>query len=359
VLLLCAAPAASIAAAQELRGLNDVDKVASTVPANGDQNPYGVARVPITTGKLVEGNLLVSNFNNSANQQGTGSTIMEISPSGAIQVFAQIDANNLPGPCPGGVGLTTALVALRAGWVIVGSLPAADGTSATAKAGCLIVLDRNGQVVETISGGPIKGPWDMTAFDGDETAALFVTNVLNDLDPNAPKPQETATVVRLVLDVDDTDKPRVALSTVIGSGFPARFDPTALVIGPTGVALDAHSDILYVADSLNNRIAAISNPLTRTSSARTGSTLSQGGALNDPLGMVRAPNGDLIVANGGDGNLVEITPGGKQVAKRLVDKSGSPPGSGALFGLFAQEDRVFFVDDATNTFMVLEGNDED
>jgi hypothetical protein len=50
-------------------------------------------------------------------------------------VFAEIDASKLPGPCPGGVGLTTALVVLRAGWVIVGSLPTADGTSATAEAG--------------------------------------------------------------------------------------------------------------------------------------------------------------------------------------------------------------------------------
>src|SRR5215475_2085323 len=60
----------------------------STVPANGDVNPYGVALVPATTGNLVQGNILVSNFNNSANLQGTGTTIMEISPSGSVQTFA-------------------------------------------------------------------------------------------------------------------------------------------------------------------------------------------------------------------------------------------------------------------------------
>src|SRR5216684_6670172 len=157
----------------------------STVPANGDVNPYGLTQVPVTTGNLVQGDLLVSNFNNSSNLQGTGTTIMEISPAGAVQTFAQIDAGNLPGPCPGGVGLTTALVVLRAGWVIVGSLPTSDGTAATAQAGCLIVLDSNGNVAETITDPQINGPWDMTVFD--ETgemgmpsrASLFVTNVLN------------------------------------------------------------------------------------------------------------------------------------------------------------------------------------
>src|ERR1039458_4922370 len=100
-----------------------ITKIASTIPSNGDLNPYGVARVPTTTGSLTKGNILVSNFNNSANLQGTGTTIVQISPSGSVSLFAQIGADKLPGPCPGGVGLTTALSVLRSGWVIVGSLP--------------------------------------------------------------------------------------------------------------------------------------------------------------------------------------------------------------------------------------------
>src|SRR5262249_2445550 len=158
----------------------------------------------------------------------------------------------LPGSCPGGVGLTTALVALRSGFVIVGSLPTSDGTSATAKAGCLIVLNAEGEVVETISGGHIAGPWDMTAADGGGVSVLFVTNVLNGLQVGAPKPFNTATVVRITLKVN-VSKPQVLGMTVIGSGFSATFDPAALVIGPTGVALDGNLDLLFVADSLNNR----------------------------------------------------------------------------------------------------------
>jgi hypothetical protein len=345
--------AAGLGTAQLLPALTNVTTVASTIPANGDVNPYGVAQVPVTQGKLVEGNILVSNFNNSSNQQGTGSTIVEISPTGAVQLFAQINASSLPGPCPGGVGLTTALVALRRGWVVVGSLPTSDGTSATIKAGCLIVLNANGNVVETISGGNIAGPWDMTAADGDQTATLLVTNLLTNPNLNSTTPSSSATVVRVVLDVDDQDKPAVVSSAVIGSGFSVRLDPAALIIGPTGVALDGNQDLLFVADSLNNRIAGIANPLTRTDSANTGVTISEGGALNDPLAMSRVPgSGNIIVTNGADGNLVEITDPGQQVATKLVDKSGSPPGSGALFGVLALNDSVFFADDATNTLNV-------
>src|SRR5713226_8624215 len=112
-----------------LSTLHKVITLSSTVPANGDVNPYGVAVVPVTMGGLVANSVLVSNFNNSANLQGTGTTIVQISPSGSLTVFAQI-SGSLPGACPGGVGLTTALVALNSGFVIVGSLPTTDGTSA-------------------------------------------------------------------------------------------------------------------------------------------------------------------------------------------------------------------------------------
>lgn len=70
--------------------------VASTVPGNGDVNPYGVAIVQASTGKLVQGHILVSNFNNSSNWQGTGTTIMDIAPKGNSRLFAWIDPQVFP-----------------------------------------------------------------------------------------------------------------------------------------------------------------------------------------------------------------------------------------------------------------------
>jgi hypothetical protein len=347
--LIAALPQSSVAMS------GTITTISSTVPANGDVNPYGVFRIPRTIGKLVRGNILVSNFNNGANLQGTGTTLVQISPTGEFSQFAQIDANHLPGPCPGGVGLTTALVVLRSGWVIVGSLPTSDGTAATAKAGCLLVLDWNGKVVETITNTRINGPWDMTVLDDSGgtapgNATLFVTNVLNGTVAANGKVVHDGSVLRIVLRVPVSAMPAVQSMTIIGFGFPERTDPAALVIGPTGVALSANHSVLYVADSLSNRIAAIWNPLTRTTSAGTGVTVSSGGHLNDPLGMTLAGNGDILTANGDDGFLVETTPAGVQVAATLLDNSGSPPGAGALFGLTNMPDfGIVFVDDATNT----------
>jgi hypothetical protein len=328
-----------------------VTVLGSTVPANGDVNPYGVARVPLTTGRLVEGNFLVSNFNNAANEQGTGTTIVQMQPNGSMQLFAQIDPATVS--CPGGIGLTTALVALRSGFVVVGSLPTTDGTSATAKAGCLLVLNSSGKVVETISGHHLNGPWDMTAVDGGEIFALFVTNVLNGTVAAGGNIVNGGTVVRMVFFVDD-GAPRLLDSSIIASGFPERTDPAALVIGPTGVAFDARTGSLLVADSLGNRIAAIPNALLRTHVAGVGRTVSTGGALNDPLG-ISLVGGKLFVANGNDGKMVEVNiRTGKQVDADLVDSSGGPPpGAGALFGLWALNGEVYFVDDATNTFNLL------
>lgn len=333
-----------------------ISTLSSTVPSNGDVNPYGVFRVPHTIGKLTAGNILVSNFNNFKNLQGTGTTIVQISPTGAFSLFAQINAEKLPGSCPGGVGLTTALAVLRSGWVIVGSLPTSDGTSATAKAGCLIVLNWNGQVVETITDARINGPWDMTVFDQttddgqSHPATLFVTNVLNGTVKANGSVVHDGTVLRIVLSASTRMAPMVQSITTIGNGFSERTDPAALVIGPTGVALNKENTILYVADSLNNRIASISSPLTRTTPVRNGVTVSSGGHLNDPLGMTLSDGGNILTANGDDGFLVETTPGGAQVFAVLLDMSGTPPGAGALFGLIDVSGLgVVFVDDATNT----------
>jgi hypothetical protein len=334
-----------------------VTTIASTVPGNGDINPYGVFRIERSVGQLVRGNILVSNFNNSANLQGTGTTLVQVSPTGNLSLFAQIDPNNLPGPCTGGVGLTTALVVLRSGWVIVGSLPTTDGMSDTAQAGCLLVLDSNGNVVETITDPNINGPWDMTVFDGsgeqgnhDSEAVLFVTNVLNGTVAGGGQIVNEGTVLRVVLGISRNHPPVVRSLAIVGSTFAERTDPAALVIGPTGVALSKNNKTLYVADSLNNRIAAISNPLSRQSSDGAGTTLSINGSLNDPLGLTLAVNGDILTTNGNDGNLVETRPNGLQKATILLD----PAGAGVLFGLVDVPGQgVYFVDDGDNTLKLL------
>jgi DNA-binding beta-propeller fold protein YncE len=112
--------------------------------------------------------------------------------------------------------------------------------------------------------------------------------------------------------------------------------------------------VLYVADTLNNRIAVISHPMGRDRSAGTGDTLTTGGSLNGPLGLTVAEGGHILTVNGGDGFVTEITPRGSELAKTLLDSSGTPPGNGALFGLtFDPRRGLIFVDDDTNTLNLL------
>lgn len=327
-----------------------VTSIGSTVPANGDVNPYGIVNVPRSVGSLTRGNLLISNFNNSENLQGTGTTIVQMTPSGSQSLFAQINPATLPGPCPGGVGLTTALAILPRGYVVVGSLPTADGMASTAQAGCLLVLDPTGHVVETISGPPINGPWDMTAVGDGRDVTLFVTNVLNGTVASGETPVDEGTVVRIRMHIRDHHPPKVKAMDVIADGFPERTDPAALVIGPTGVGL-GEEGTLYVADTQGNRIAAVPGALYRQAPlGGGGTTVAAGGYLNNPLGLTVTPNGDILTANGNDGNLVETTPIGAE-----FQPFDTGAGGGGLFGLtIAQYPRgVFFVNDADNTLDLL------
>ena len=330
--------------------LHHTSTIASTVPGNGDLNPYGVAVIPRSTGGEFRGNILVSNFNDKGNVQGTGTTIVEVTPSGKTWVFAQL-GRHLNG-CPGGVGFTTALTVLRSGWVIVGSVPTRKGR--ISGSGCLIVLDRNGSVRETFTAPDINGPWDMASLDLGGEAVLFVTNVLNGTVAANGKTVDEGTVIRLNVTIPPFGLPFISFNTVIGSGFPETLNSAALVIGPTGAGLGANG-VLYVADTLNNRIAGIPDAVFRGSDDGPGFTVSQGHHLNGELGLVIAPNGDILTVNGGNGNLVEVTPSGAQIAVSRLDSSGSPPGAGALFGLAVVpgRDAVYFVDDATNQLDLL------
>lgn len=143
-------------------------------------------------------------------------------------------------------------------------------------------------------------------------------------------------------------------SSAIGTGFFWKGDKAAFVLAPTGLALSS-SGTLYVAETPHNRITAIPNAEKRTTAVKDGSsTLFSGGALNAPLGMTIAPNGDLVVMNGNDGNAVEVTPQGKQVATMTLVKNGA----GDLFGVTLPPGgrELIFVNDGTNALDVSPSN---
>jgi hypothetical protein len=351
-----AASSLAPAAGSFLAGKTTVTVLGSTTPANGDINPYAIWPVTETVGSVRAGDVLVDNFNNRSNDQGTGTTIVDLHPGGHLSVFARLPSR--VSGCPGGVGLTTAMVQLKTGWVIAGSLPSANGQVGTAGAGCLLLISPDGRLAGTISGPNINGPWDAAVSDNGTTATLFVANTLVGISPASKDTTENdqGDVVRLTLAESASAAPRLTGQTVIASGFPERPDAAAFIKGPTGLAL-GRSGTLYVADNLSNRIASIPDALTRATSAGAGTTLTKGGQLANPLGLALAPGGDLLAANATNGKIVEVTPDGKQAGEYYADHDvgQEPPGNGDLFDVAVNQagTGVLFVNDGTNVLELL------
>lgn len=334
----------------------------STVASNGDLNPYAIFVAPVSAGKIQKDDVLVDNFNGLSNLQGTGSTIMNYNPSSNKMSTFAVLPQRLP-QCPGGVGLSTAMVMLKSGYVIVGSAPSTDGTTRTKGDGGLIVLDSNGQVVTVWAGPDINMPWgNMAVIDNGTTATLFVSMAGFDVPgPEVRGPDgypvtiNKATVLRLDLAIPEGKPPVIKSQTVIAHGFGQRSDKFSFLVGPTGLVLGP-DDTLYVSDALGNRVVAIPDASRRTTSAGTGREVTKDGLLKRPLAMIMAPNGNLIVTNAKNGQAVEINPTtGRQLGAQWLNTNPaqSPPGSGNLFGLAMKPDGkgFYYVSDDTNNLM--------
>jgi len=332
----------------------------STVTDNGDLNPYAVVVVPETVGKLQKNDVLVDNFNNISNLQGTGGTIIAYTPSAKkTALFAKVPQHLAQ--CPGGVGLTTAMAVLKTGWVIVGSTPSTDGTTRTRGDGCLLVFDANGQLSTVWTGPNINGPWGNVALvDNGATATLFISMAGFDVPgPDVRDPQSgfpvtlaKAMVLRLGLAIAAGKAPAITSQTIVANGLGARADKDAFLVGPTGLALGA-DNTLYVADTLANRIVAIADATTRPNSGGTGRVVIKDQLLQRPLALAMTPAGHLLACNGKNGQVVEIDPvSGKQLYAQWVDanQAQSPPGNGDLFGIAMRPDGngFYYVEDDTN-----------
>jgi hypothetical protein len=297
----------------------------STVAGSGDQNPSGVAFVPVNFvdgGILSPGDILVSNFNNGANIQATGSTIMRIPASGGpASVFYQ-------GPV-GQVGMTAALGVLSQGYVVAGSLPSEGGTCGVGNVGTggLLIIDRNGNQVGNISDNTLlNGPWEMAFSVQGTHVLLFVSNV------------GTATITRIELKAQASGKFTVLDLAQIASGYSGDCDPQTFVMAVSGLAYDASQDVLYVASTEDNAIFAVPNASTTTDQGPGTLIYRDNAHLHGPVGLLLAPNGDLITSNddaspvnpdpGQPSEIVEFTTTGQFVSQFSID-----PGLHAAFGI--------------------------
>ena len=313
---------------------------ASTKAPSGDLNPYGVAVIPggfVGDSKLRPGDILVSNYNGPSNLQGTGTSIVRVTPKGQATLFARTQA---------GTGLTTALGVLGNRFILAGNLPSTDGTAATASPGSLLLLDRFGNVLSQFSDPVmVNGPWDLTIAQKGSHASIFLSNVLS------------GTISRIDVTIPaHGSNVIINAATQVASGYAHRPDAAAFLLGPTGLAYNSKTDTLYVASTVDNAIYAVKNATKTQVDRGTGAVVFADQArLHGPLGLAFAPNGDLIASNGDAVNadpnfpseLTEFTTKGKFVAQKSLSTS-----AGAAFGLAitgtSTGARLSAVDDALN-----------
>lgn len=296
-------------------------------------------------GRIRPGQLLVSNFNNSTaggNIQGEGRTIVIVDPATVRQVgvFFQATKN---------IGFTNALAVLRAGFVLAGSVFTTSSTS-PAQSGGLLVLDRNGHLVTTITTG-VNGAWGLAVNDRGMMAQLFISNVLD------------GTITRLNVSLMGGAFTVMGPPTKIASGYEFGPDSAGLVVGPAGLAYDPIMDTLYVAAEDDNAIFAVHGAsMLKTSAGKGMLVYADAEHLHGPLGLIRVPNGDFVTANADpaahvDPNqpseLVEFTVGGKFVRQFSID-----PNTGSAFAILNVPmfgtNQFAYVDDFSSTMTILE-----
>lgn len=323
----------------------------STIPSDGDTNPYGVSFVSGNLGGTLEpGDVLVSNFNNSGGVMFLGTTIVDIRNGAQLSTPFYTSTTAAE-------GLSLALGQLQ-NFIIIGNVPTVAGTAGP---GALTVLNSNGGVVNTLSDPTatfIDGPWGMAINQSSfgrqgygKFAQIFVSNVLN------------GTVWRLDVAVGYNGV-KINDEVQVGGGYLFELTFPTVVNGPAGLAFDARHDILYVASELDNEIFAISNASTTSTQTTTGTLVySDTTHLHGPTGLLLLNNGDLLTANDDGVNvnpaepseLVEFTPstsGGTFVTQYSVD-----PANGGAFGIAlarnGAQTQLAYVDDNQDTLSIL------
>ncbi|HEX4216796.1 MAG TPA: hypothetical protein VHZ02_00380 [Acidimicrobiales bacterium] len=343
--LSAAAASAAPVPDKSLHHLQD-KTVASLIAPNGDRDPFGIAVVPISSGELTAGNLLVAEFGDTNGTAGAGTTILQVNPAtGATSVFFQ------GGPVGGPVGIAIN-AANDAVWIgDYGS--AADGTAAND----LLIL-ANGQLTSTftdtttMNAASFLGVWGQGVGSFNGTTSFYYGNA-----GNATTGTGGGDVWRLTPNPTGPVNGQPLNSTyaqiATGQGETAAGGNAATAAGPQGLAFAADGTLFETNDA-DNALFAIPGAATATGPVQV-QTVYRGPKLQSPENVVIDPaNGNLLIANANNNRLVEITPGGKVVSSVDLAKHQA---AGALFGLAIGTDSgqpvLFYGNSDTNTLHEL------
>jgi sugar lactone lactonase YvrE len=325
-----------------LKQLKKNVEIGSTVdPGNGDRGPYAIAVVPGNRA-LHKGQLVVCNVENDAGVPGNGTTIelFDPTPGSSPATFAQ--GESLAG-CDG---------------LTIDSHNTVFTTAYTADD--MVALTPKGQVQKKYSRHSIKVPFgNVFVMQGKHYQAAY------DFIADAA----TGSILSLSYDIYGTGK-----VIQVATGFAVNMQAPLATLGPSGLQYDAKHDVLYIVDGVDNTIVAFSHasdllvkdeivvkPGGKTFECKypkttCASLVYSGSPLNAPMASALLPNGNLVVANTQGGNaLVELTPAGRVLDTKVVDKSKIA----GIFGLVAtgksdSDTAVYFTDTNSNELRKLE-----
>jgi len=327
-----------------LKGLNTLAIIGSTVdPVNGDVNPYGLDIAKTNAGLLSAGDLVVCNFNNSANVQGTGTTIISLHP--------------VVGATPTHVAQSASLLGCNA----IAIAPNNNIWAAAFAANDNPIVSPAGAILTTLPGGPWNHPFGQ-AFSPHSgpfasIAAFYESNAAD------------GSIVRT-----DINPGPVFTFDIIATSFPVNGGAPGGILSPSGLQYDAKHDRLYIVDGTNNTVYSFKHVSTIPQGGihvnADGKTFSgpfkkrarvvfSGAPLNGPISSALLFNGHLAIGNtldpAGQNLIIELAPhGGHVLAIKNVDTGAG----GAIFGMVASgstknDTKVYFNDDNTNTTDII------
>lgn len=322
-----------------LRRLDDSTTIGSTIDATGDQNPYGLAVAPRTAGSLSAGDLVVCDFNDPANAQGTGSDIIALHPVPGATPLHVVQDHSLLG--------CTEIAMAPNGNIWAAAFAAKDNP----------VISPFGAVLNTQAGGPWNHPFGeaFAAHRGSGRASSFYVSDAGN-----------GNVVRVSV------KPSAAYTyETIATGFAINHGVPGSILGPSGLQYDEMSDTLFIVDGADNSLvsfARVSNipagGITVNGTGFSGPNAKQahllykGAPLNGPISSALLPGGHIVLGNtldpDGKNLMIEIGPNGRLLDVKNVDTGPA----GAIFGMAAtgrslRDLKLYFNDDNDNTVKVL------
>jgi hypothetical protein len=327
----------SVPATSVLKMLNTELTIGSTTPQTpGDVNPYGLDIARVTSGPIHAGDLVVCDFNDPGNVQGTGTQIIRLHPVvGAVPLLIAKDPT-LQG--------CNAIAMSSNGTIWAAAFKANDNP----------IFTSSGTLLTSLPNGPWSNPFGETFAPPN---VFYVSNAGN------------GTLVRVTVNAGPTFH-----FTVIASGFPINGGKPGSILSPSGLNYQASTGRLYVVDGTFNTLYAIdhvsavgANGITVTGAqglsfsgpARSDAhVIFHGAPLNGPISSAILPGGNIAVGNtldpDGKNLMVEISPTGALLDVKNVDQGAA----GAIFGMVATGDspddaKLYFNDDNDNTVKVL------